>query len=50
MKCFPFFHKWTKYGPTQIVSSGNEGPTVAQRRVCQRCDAVDYRRVLIHNG
>lgn len=33
--------------PREIVAS--ETKQIGQRRVCRRCNAVDYRRVLVHN-
>lgn len=42
-------HTWGKYEPTQIVENSTGKPEVAQRRECSRCDAVDWRRVRVHN-
>lgn len=48
--CF-LFHKWSAYeAPKAVTADGcPDAPTIAQRRVCERCEAVDYRRVLVHN-
>lgn len=49
--CF-FFHDWGPYEPPKRVVQGRDDPdkpTVAQRRECKRCAAVDYRRVMIHS-
>ncbi len=45
-------HDWPPYEAPQVVAEHRiaEGiGTVAQRRECKRCKAVDYRRVLVHN-
>jgi hypothetical protein len=44
------FHKWGKYeAPKQVTEGNMTAATVGQRRVCTKCGAVDYRRVLVHN-
>ncbi len=47
--CFPFGHRWTQYAGTMTVTEANGNPVVTQRRQCRHCNAVDYRRVAIHN-
>jgi hypothetical protein len=53
-----WYHKWGEFGPEEKVKSRSlatgvpEGPVqenIAQKRVCKRCKAVDYRRVLVHD-
>jgi hypothetical protein len=46
---FHLFHKWSSYELPKQINSVTNGCTVAQRRECIRCAAVDYRRVLVHN-
>ena len=37
-------HRWSKWeAPRTVVAEGKE--SMAQRRVCERCDAEDYRHV-----
>lgn len=47
--CFLWFHRWGPYEAPREVHSERDGDGLAQRRVCSRCNAVDYRRVLLHN-
>lgn len=43
------WHRWGPYEPPRLVDSVRGGETLAQRRVCRNCRAVDYRRVIVHN-
>ena len=43
-----FFHRWSKYEEPTLVNSPSGALIFAQRRVCTRCNAVDYRRVDSH--
>lgn len=47
--CYPHRHRWSAYEPPKQVTGWDGGPVVAQRRECDRCKAVDYRRVRVHN-
>ena len=44
-----WFHLWSAWQEPQRVTNSSGAPEVAQRRHCIRCNAVDYRRVIIHN-
>lgn len=48
VSCF-WGHAWEKYGLSQVVENSRGEPVVAQRRVCSRCDAADWRRITLHN-
>ena len=42
------FHDFGPYDePREIVASDTK--QIGQRRACRRCNAVDYRRILVHN-
>ena len=42
-------HWWTQFEPPQTVTNYEGKAELVQRRHCKRCEAVDYRRVLVHN-
>jgi hypothetical protein len=44
-----FFHDWTKFSDPLHVQGVEGGEGMAQKRTCKRCNAVNYRRVLITN-
>lgn len=48
--CRFFRHQWSKYAAPTVVTDDDGGPLLAQRRVCKRCEAVHYRRVLVSNA
>jgi hypothetical protein len=53
MKCW-LFHKWTKWSNPTVVTTFNDvtnddGGTVAQSKVCERCNMKKWRRVLVTN-
>lgn len=42
-------HLWTQFEHPQTVTNYQGEAELVQRRHCKRCEAVDYRRVLVHN-
>lgn len=43
------WHRWGPYEPPRNITEVGRGEGMAQRRVCRNCNAVDYRRIGVHN-
>lgn len=44
------FHKWTKWDDPILAQTTRGHEVQVQRRVCQSCNAVEFRRVPAYYG